>query len=69
MWICFFVSFLIPRTLLISVQSGEIIIVNPVDSDDLCNKIHYKTFGSMERPNDINGAGKAKGRKAYQVRG
>ena len=47
----------------------KIIIANPVDSDDLSNKICYKAFGSRERPNDINGAGKAKGRKAYQVRG
>lgn len=45
----------------------KIIIANPVDGDDLSNKICYKAFVSMERPNDINGAEKAKGRKAYQV--
>lgn len=45
----------------------KVIIANPVDSDDLSNKICYKAFGSMERPNDINGAEKAKGRRAYQV--
>ena len=47
----------------------KIIIANPVDSDHLSNEICYKAFGSMERPNDINGAGKAIGRKAYQVWG
>lgn len=41
----------------------KIIIANPVDSDDLSNKICYKAFGSRERPNDINGAGKEKGEK------
>lgn len=38
---------------------------NSVNSDDLSPETGYRAFGSPERPNGINGTGRAKGRKGF----